>query len=91
MDNGYNQEVFEWCKSMADTLLEGCVKDVEDLAWERREVQDRLMELTRLDKKRHGKQREGVEDISGYVHTTAVCYDTESREDDRAYVNRQIK
>ncbi|KAF9135873.1 hypothetical protein BGW39_010688 [Mortierella sp. 14UC] len=48
LDNNYSQQVFVWRKITADTFLEECVKSVEDLAQERRELQTRIVELTRV-------------------------------------------
>ncbi|KAG0378181.1 hypothetical protein BGX24_004561 [Mortierella sp. AD032] len=47
LDNNFSQQVFVWRKITADTFLEQCVKSVEDLAQERRELQTRIVELTR--------------------------------------------
>ncbi|KAF9906902.1 hypothetical protein EC991_011465 [Linnemannia zychae] len=48
LDNNYSQQVFVWRKITADTFLEECVKSVENLAQERKELQTRIVELTRV-------------------------------------------
>ncbi|KAF8947789.1 hypothetical protein BGZ47_007853 [Haplosporangium gracile] len=48
LNNNFSQQVFVWRKFIADTFLEECVKGVEDLAQERRELQTRIVELTRV-------------------------------------------
>lgn len=48
LNNNFSQQVFVWRKITADTFLEECVKSVEDLAQERRELQTRIVELTRV-------------------------------------------
>ena len=48
LNNNFSQQVFVWRKFTADTFLEECVKSVEDLAQERRELQTRIVELTRV-------------------------------------------
>ena len=48
LDNSASQDVFVWRRSMADTFLEGCVKSVETLATEKRELQTKIVELTKL-------------------------------------------
>ncbi|KAF9093932.1 hypothetical protein BGX23_002701 [Mortierella sp. AD031] len=48
LDNNFSQQVFVWRKFTADTFLEECVKGVEDLAQERRQLQTRIVELTRV-------------------------------------------
>ncbi|KAG0057779.1 hypothetical protein BGZ83_003678 [Gryganskiella cystojenkinii] len=47
LDNAASQEVFVWRKFMADSFLEDCVKSVESLATEKRELQTKIVELTR--------------------------------------------
>ncbi|KAF9911081.1 hypothetical protein BX616_010672 [Lobosporangium transversale] len=46
LDNNYSQQIFVWRKFMADTFLENCVKTVENLAQEKRDLQVRLFEQT---------------------------------------------
>lgn len=48
LNNNFSQQVFVWRKFTADTFLEECVKSVEDLAQERRELQTRIVKLTRV-------------------------------------------
>ncbi|KAF9551601.1 hypothetical protein EC957_006494 [Mortierella hygrophila] len=48
LNNNFSQQVLVWRKFTADTFLEECVKSVEDLAQERRELQTRVVELTRI-------------------------------------------
>ncbi|KAI1320219.1 hypothetical protein EDD11_001824 [Mortierella claussenii] len=45
LDNSYSQEIFVWRKFMADSFLEDCVRSVESLAQERRELQVQLLTL----------------------------------------------
>ncbi|KAF9941906.1 hypothetical protein BGZ67_003736 [Mortierella alpina] len=45
--DSYSQQVFVWRKFKADSFLEECVKSVEKLAHEKRELQMRVAELTR--------------------------------------------
>ncbi|KAG0300326.1 hypothetical protein BGZ98_009265, partial [Dissophora globulifera] len=47
LDNGLSQEVFVWRKYMADSFLEECVKGIELLAAEKKELQIQVTELTR--------------------------------------------
>ncbi|KAG0281946.1 hypothetical protein BGZ95_000011 [Linnemannia exigua] len=47
-NNSTGTLVFVWRKITADSFLEECVKSVEDLAQERRELQTRIVELTRV-------------------------------------------
>ncbi|KAF9950446.1 hypothetical protein BGZ72_007903, partial [Mortierella alpina] len=45
--DSYSQQVFVWRKFKADSFLEECVKSVEKLAHEKRELQMRIAELTK--------------------------------------------
>ncbi|KAF9571872.1 hypothetical protein EC968_010600 [Mortierella alpina] len=45
--DSYSQQVFVWRKFNADSFLEECVKSVEKLAHEKRELQMKVAELTR--------------------------------------------
>ncbi|KAF9580597.1 hypothetical protein BGW38_002691 [Lunasporangiospora selenospora] len=48
LDNSKSQDVFLWRKFKADSFLEECVKSVEQLAKEKKELQTRIVELTKL-------------------------------------------
>ncbi|KAF9274831.1 hypothetical protein BGZ68_000326 [Mortierella alpina] len=55
--NSYSQQVFVWRKFKADSFLEECVKSVEKLAHEKRELQMRIAELTKTLSKLHEEHR----------------------------------
>ncbi|KAI8601715.1 hypothetical protein EDD21DRAFT_373801 [Dissophora ornata] len=48
LDNSHSQRVFVWRRFLANAFLEECVKSVEDLAQEKKELQIRIVELTRM-------------------------------------------
>ncbi|KAH7051705.1 hypothetical protein BKA57DRAFT_457827 [Linnemannia elongata] len=76
LNNNFSQQVFVWRKFTADTFLEECVKSVEDLAQERRELQTRIVELTRViveqDEARRLKEISASHEEGGVVEESSV-------------------
>ncbi|KAG0205379.1 hypothetical protein BGX28_003000 [Mortierella sp. GBA30] len=56
-DNNQSQQVFVWRKFMADSFLEECVKSVEKLAQEKRGLQTRIAELTKITMEQDERRR----------------------------------
>ncbi|KAI7817677.1 hypothetical protein BC939DRAFT_532591 [Gamsiella multidivaricata] len=64
LDTYRSQEVFIWRKFKADTFLEECVKGVEILAGEKRELQTRLAELMCMENPRAQEDMDTIKTFS---------------------------
>ncbi|KAF9968490.1 hypothetical protein BGZ70_003344 [Mortierella alpina] len=82
--DSYSQQVFVWRKFKADSFLEECVKSVEKLAREKRQLQVRIAELTRaiteLDEDRRLQKMTPSSDIVVPEERDSSSGDTESKE-----------
>ncbi|CAO3563678.1 unnamed protein product [Mortierella alpina] len=82
--DSYSQQVFVWRKFKADSFLEECVKSVEKLAREKRELQMRVAELTRaiteLDEDRRLQTMTASADIVASEEPDPSLEDTDSKE-----------
>ncbi|KAF9933601.1 hypothetical protein FBU30_005040 [Linnemannia zychae] len=99
LDNHFSQQVFVWRKITADMFLEECVKSVENLVQERRELQTRIVELTRIiteqDETRQLKElaasRPGaITDVEEEPKSESVATETTKRQQDKEFKNESV-